>query len=126
MLTTIILSIISASDSARSICVLEKVNFQGSDITVNGNLEVDLASIEDCIYHCTTVNGCKGLTFNVETKKCQLKHVLFTPQTNGYTADSESDVASLNMDCFLGKEPSIKDVRKILPIFGPQKLSARA
>ena len=70
---------------------------------MRGNPRRNLASVEDCINICNTVNGCKGLTFKVESKLCWLKSILFTPQTKGYKADYQYVTRSVNMDCLYGK-----------------------
>ena len=93
------LSIISAWAIDR--CFLDEVDFQGADMP--GNPRRNLASVEDCINICNTVNGCKGLTFKADAKKCWLKSILFTPQTDGYLTNYDYVTGSLNMDCLYGK-----------------------
>ena len=82
-------------------CFLDKVNFHGSELQNNPRVDVD--SVEDCIKGCSEANGCKSITFNLESKQCWLKSVLFTPETNGYTINYEQVTGSLNMDCLFGK-----------------------
>ena len=70
---------------------------------MSGNPRTGIASKEDCVNVCSTVNGCKGLTFKADTKRCWLKTATFTDKTAGYVTDYSYVSGSINMDCLFGK-----------------------